>query len=761
VLRPIFYSSYRNEEIVRYRQAVFSDLECPETFKLFPTFNEAMRSVRGNLDYSEKIDGPSHKHTVFLRAVQLYCEGVDALLGGLRSVSPQSEGLRNILAYLKHYAGSSEFRTLSSETAELRSSLSNLRYGMLFRGDMVTVRKYAAEPDYTATILERFAKFREANVQPPAAQLKPVDDSGLNHVEEAILEFVSQLFPEQFRRLDQYAQRHGDFIDDTIARFDREIGFYVSYLGFIRPLKDGAGLPFCHPQVSVSSKETNVEGGFDLALAAKLFQEKHTIVRNDFRLSGKERLLVFRDQIKAARPRVMAAAFAHAWTNDIETIRYRQAVLSDCIANPALVRQFYAIAIEPFTRDRSWDYSLFGRDASSKVSSGVRTLQNSLDLLTRLRKACTMNADRFTSPGFRQFFATLESNLDDNYLEAARTDLSNLTFRSGLLLSAQVGDGGRGVGTTLRVPQPRDLSWIRRVLTPGARSFTYQLAPRDEAGARAFGELQGRGLSLISDAVYESAEHVLNFIKALRAELAFYLGCLNIKDHLDRIGEPVCYPEPHDAQARFRCRNLRDVCLALTMGRPVVGNDVDGNGKPLIIITGANRGGKSTFLRSVGLAQLMLQCGLFVTADALSASLHSGLFTHYKREEDRNMSSGKFDEELVRMNAIAEQIHRSALILFNESFAATHEREGSEIARQIVSALLENNVTVFFVSHMYEFSRSFLEDERVLFLRADRGEDGARSFRLVTAKPLPSSFGADLYERIFGMGAGEHVQAQL
>jgi len=449
---------------------------------------------------------------------------------------------------------------------------------------------------------------------------------------------------------------------------------------------------------------------------------------------------------------IMSAACAHAWANDIATVLYRQEILKDCLANPALVRRFYAIAIEPFGRNHSWNFSLYGRDASSKVGSGVRTLQSCLDVLARLRNACSANADKFRSRGFQQFFETLERDLDDAYLEAASTDLNNLTFRNGLLLSAQVGDGGKGVGTMLRKPQPRDLSWMRRTFTPGAPSFTLQLHPRDEAGAQAFGELQNRGLVLISDAVYQSAEHVLSFLKALRAELAFYLGCLNLKDQLDRIGEPVAFPEPRQDNKRFRCRNLRDVCLALTMGRPVVGNDVNADGKPLVIITGANRGGKSTFLRSVGLAQLMLQCGLFVTADALSSSLHTGLFTHYKREEDRSMRSGKFDEELVRMSAIADSIHQRGLVLFNESFAATHEREGAEIARQITSALLDNNVTVFFVSHMYELSRSFLNDDRVLFLRADRSEDGARSFRLREAPPLSKSFGADLYERIFGAG---------
>jgi MutS domain V len=446
---------------------------------------------------------------------------------------------------------------------------------------------------------------------------------------------------------------------------------------------------------------------------------------------------------------MMASAFAGAWSNDAATIRYRQQILKDCLANPSLVRKFYAIAMEPFGRERSWDFSLYGRDASSKVSSGVRALQSSLEILGRLRDTCSAYADSFASPGFRQFFDTLEQDLDDTYLEAARTDLNNLTFRNGLLLSAQVGAGGKGVGTMLRKPQPRDISWLQWLLTPSPRSFTLQLHPRDEAGAQAFAELENRGLTLISDAVYQSAQHVLGFFKALRAELGYYVGCINLKEQLDQIDEPVAFPDACEDGRRFKCRNLRDVCLALTKRQAVVGNDVDADRRQLVIITGANRGGKSTFLRSVGLAQLMMQCGLFVTADSFCSSVHSGLFTHYKREEDRNMRSGKFDEELVRMSEMADHLRRHAIILFNESFAATNEREGAEIARQIVSALMENDVTVFFVSHMYEFPRSFLDDDRVLFLRADRDEGGGRSFRLSEAKPLPKSFGIDLYKRIF------------
>jgi DNA mismatch repair ATPase MutS len=127
----------------------------------------------------------------------------------------------------------------------------------------------------------------------------------------------------------------------------------------------------------------------------------------------------------------------------------------------------------------------------------------------------------------------------------------------------------------------------------------------------------------------------------------------------------------------------------MNLERGVVGNTVNANHKSLAIVTGTNQGGKSSFLRSVGLAQLMMQCGLFVGAEAFAAELCPALLTHYKREEDTTMKSGKFHEELARMSEIVNHIVVNSILLLNESFAATNEREGSEIAKQIVCTLLE------------------------------------------------------------------------
>ena len=148
----------------------------------------------------------------------------------------------------------------------------------------------------------------------------------------------------------------------------------------------------------------------------------------------------------------------------------------------------------------------------------------------------------------------------------------------------------------------------------------------------------------------------------------------------------------------------------------------------------------------------MMQCGMFVPAKSFHANVCTDLFTHYRREEDATMTSGKFDEELSRMSNIVDKLSPNSIVLFNESFAATNEREGSEIARQIVSALLEKRVKVFFVTHQYEFAHSFYDKKmaHAIYLRAERRDDGTRTFKLIEGEPLQTSYGKDLYDRIFG-----------
>jgi DNA mismatch repair ATPase MutS len=202
---------------------------------------------------------------------------------------------------------------------------------------------------------------------------------------------------------------------------------------------------------------------------------------------------------------------------------------------------------------------------------------------------------------------------------------------------------------------------------------------------------------------------------------------------------------------KFSAEGLYDISLALNMGQQVVANDINAGRKSLIIVTGANKGGKTTFLRSVGLSQMMMHCGMFVPARSFSANLCTGLFTHFKRKEDISLESGKLDDELNRMSQIVDHLTANSLVLFNEAFAATNEREGSEIARQIATALPEKHIKVIFVSHLYHFTNELYKERKdeALFLRAERHIDGSRTYKLSEGEPLETSYGIDLYNMIF------------
>jgi len=453
--------------------------------------------------------------------------------------------------------------------------------------------------------------------------------------------------------------------------------------------------------------------------------------------------------------KVMLASVA-----DVAAIRYRQDVLADCIAQPDVIRQMYGIAVAALQEKRKiWGF-LGARFPASILTSAVSQLEVLIVRLRDLRQLADDHAASFRSEGLVTLLHTLQRELDDEYFAVLSNHLKQLRFRTGELMSAQLDRDNSGINYVLREGSAKR-GWKERVRIEPRSVYSFTIPPRDEAGGQALQDLVNRGLNLVANAAAQSADHVSSFFTMLQGELGFYVSCLNLHGQLTARQLPLTFPDPvnWDSPA-FTCADLRDTSLTLR-AEHVVGNDVTADGKALVIITGANSGGKSTFLRSAGLAQLMMQCGMFVTASAFTASVCRQVFTHFIREEDADMISGRLDEELTRMSTIAGEIGPHCLILFNESFAATNEREGSEIGRQVVRALLEARVRVFFVTHQFDFADGFrrLLPDQTVFLRAPRQPDGTRTFKLTEAEPLPTSYGQDIYARIGGW-LGEKYRTQ-
>ena len=145
------------------------------------------------------------------------------------------------------------------------------------------------------------------------------------------------------------------------------------------------------------------------------------------------------------------------------------------------------------------------------------------------------------------------------------------------------------------------------------------------------------------------------------------MGCVNLAEDIQKFGMTFCIPNTRPADGHKQAfSGLYDVSLAIVKNSAIVGNELTANNKRLYIITGANQGGKTAFLRSLGQAQLMAQGGMLAGAVSFDAHICRGIFSHFRKEEDAAMKSGKLDEELSRMNEIAGHFESSSLVLLNE-----------------------------------------------------------------------------------------------
>ena len=274
---------------VRYRQEVFADLEDTRLFSPVEVFCAQMRQVLSHLRQLAKMRSRHQAAGWFLDAAVVYCEAVRSLAASLDNAPVTATALLAFRDYLTVYLASAEFAGLASETAGLRDELSRVMYLVKVRGPRIEVSRYDGEPDFSAEIEAAFERFRQGAVKDYQVTYRIWP--GMTHLAERILDQVARLFSAEFGALSGYCERHSRFPDAKIVRFAREVRFYLAYLDYVRPLRS-AGLSFCYPEVSASSKRIFARDTFDLALAARLARAGSRIVPNDFELTDAERVIV-------------------------------------------------------------------------------------------------------------------------------------------------------------------------------------------------------------------------------------------------------------------------------------------------------------------------------------------------------------------------------------------------------------------------------------------------------------------------------------
>lgn len=486
-----------------------------------------------------------------------------------------------------------------------------------------------------------------------------------------------------------------------------------------------------------------------------------------------------------------------------EEIYFRQDIVKDALENPDFFFGMYRIATElsnEWNRLGKVDANNAKMSEVSWIVTRIHVIRLFVETLSRIKRFFAEYEGTFKSDGISDFVKNFLNDFNRETEQKYRKFLDSVDFyvSDRAMIAGEnmvskpkiVLEWGIGGGLKLARPQISSIETTYQkyrnpnsTLTKIREMMDNTHAPSDAitiAGDITY-EKQ------MNDLIFSTMKYAINFMTPfydectaffyqLRIQMAFYCGAIYLKKHVDRFHLPICMPRVC-RQQDMSYADLKEFVMCIEQRVTAVGNTCDISDKMLLVITGANQGGKSTFLRSVGIAQVMLQCGLFVTAQKFESGLFPSLFTHFTRREDSAMNSGRLDEELGRMSQIVDNLDGNSLLLLNESFATTTEIEGSNIAYDIIRAIHEAGVKIVTVTHLLSFAqRLYGETEAlsggqtlteedtavekkdsdfgwnhgVVFFCAERLPDGHRTYRMKQSVPELTSFGLDLYKEIIG-----------
>ena len=499
-------------------------------------------------------------------------------------------------------------------------------------------------------------------------------------------------------------------------------------------------------------------------------------------------------------------------TADGEVIRHRQDVLDDLLSQPSLVRQLENIRSE-LSDLGGYQSSVEGEDLLYEVCWRLGELETYVDCVTQLSSILKQAGDGLRSAGLMRLKTRLEEveenevfqnlvgelpellsrvrgirsvtvgvNLDKHLrpFEATLLSVNRKSFRGsfGNLFGKIFGGGtepvekkpstdGRGIAPLHSVPRRRDTESFEK----SSRNDTVNpmLVPlfRDLANV----------LNRISEPIAAQLRKYVGvqsrFLVELASEISFFLGAVRLIDRIRAGGLPFCRPEISPGEDGIcEVEESYNLNLALRMGgdgenlsESVVTNDIRFSPSECVfILTGPNRGGKTTYMQSVGLVHVLAQAGLYIPGSRGRISPVDGIYTHFPADEKPDLDTGRLGEEATRLSGIFSAATPRSLILLNESFATTSPKESLYLAREIVQVLLILGVRSIYTTHLHELSHELesLQDgdnpravSLVSLASEETGEapddplerHARRTFKIVPGQPKGFSYATEIASR--------------
>lgn len=495
------------------------------------------------------------------------------------------------------------------------------------------------------------------------------------------------------------------------------------------------------------------------------------------------------DQLTPHYQYKMVSLFAEM-SDDLEVIKYRQDILEDLINIPAVSTTLRKIINLMLTNDKSNLYKLSVPDCFTQLDAAVTAFEAYIKCMDMMHEVYVKNIDKVKSAGIKKLFDFFEGNYSNKHYVKLKKETEQLReAMTGKIRSATIAVNfdENLVPVAAGLVGVSEESWndapsvFDRIMSFGAKHEHTVMRPLHER----FREDGQSTLSVVDKALFENLDFITKkYVKAVEDvldeyqaigfkdmyaveyQLDFYMGAVNMIENAEAKGLTMSRPKILPADERravmkglfdpiyFREANAWN--LTHSDKRAVVTNDVVFDSDVgFYILTGANNGGKTTFVRAVGICQVMAQAGLYVPAAECELSVVDCIYTHFPKEEQKGIDASRFTMEVKEFKDISDRITNHSLLLMNESIQSTTPRECVDIAAQLIRIFCIMGVRGVFATHLNELaykarelrSEPDIRTKPESFVVSVNPETGERLYKVVKGLPTESSFAASVFAK--------------
>lgn len=239
-------------------------------------------------------------------------------------------------------------------------------------------------------------------------------------------------------------------------------------------------------------------------------------------------------------------------------------------------------------------------------------------------------------------------------------------------------------------------------------------------------------------------------VRLFDREVQLYLAVLEFADRMCSAGLPMCYPQVVEGGGDISAVEAFDPALAdllVSQRMPVVRNDVRLEGdERILVVSGPNQGGKTTFARMVGQLTYLASLGLLVPGERATLPLADAILTHFERGENLEDLTGALEDDLVRMRDILDSATERSLVIVNEIFTSTSIEDAVVLSTRVLQRLIElrcRSVCVTFLDELSTLSEHIVS----MVGQVDPTDPATRTFKVIRQPANGTAYAEALAEK--------------